>query len=61
MLEDGLFADQSWVSGNRDVAMRFIAASDRGWIYCRDHVQECTNIVAQERHGASGRAISSGR
>jgi NitT/TauT family transport system substrate-binding protein len=47
MLEDGLFADQSWVSGNRDVAMRFIAASDRGWIYCRDHVQECTNIVVK--------------
>ena len=47
MLEDGLFAQESWVSGHRDVAMRFIAASDRGWIYCRDHVQECTNIVVQ--------------
>ena len=47
MLEDGLFADQSWVTANRDVAMRFIAASDRGWIYCRDHVQECTNIVVK--------------
>jgi NitT/TauT family transport system substrate-binding protein len=47
MLEDGLFADQSWVSANRDVATRFIAASDRGWIYCRDHVQECTNIVVK--------------
>jgi len=47
MLEDGLFADQSWVSANRDVAMRFISASDRGWIYCRDHVTQCTNIVLQ--------------
>jgi NitT/TauT family transport system substrate-binding protein len=47
MLEDGLFADQSWVSAHRDVATRFIAASDRGWIYCRDHVQECTNIVVK--------------
>jgi NitT/TauT family transport system substrate-binding protein len=47
MLEDGLFADQSWVNGHRDVAMRFIAASDRGWIYCRDHVQECTDIVVK--------------
>ncbi len=45
MLEDGLFAQQDWVNSNRDVAMRFIAASDRGWIYCRDHVQQCTNIV----------------
>ena len=25
--------------------MRFIAASDRGWIYCRDHVTQCTSIV----------------
>jgi NitT/TauT family transport system substrate-binding protein len=47
MLEDGLFAQESWVASHRDVAMRFIAASDRGWIYCRDHVQECTNIVLQ--------------
>ena len=47
MLEDGLFATQSWVSSNRDVATRFIAASDRGWIYCRDHVTQCTNIVLQ--------------
>jgi len=47
MLEDGLFAKESWVSSHRDVAMRFIAASDRGWIYCRTHVQQCTNIVLQ--------------
>ncbi len=45
MLEDGLFTTQDWLNSNRDVAERFIAASDRGWIYCRDHVQQCTNIV----------------
>src|SRR5205823_1942882 len=45
MLEDGLFADADWVHANRDVATRFIAASDRGWIYCRDHVTHCTTIV----------------
>jgi NitT/TauT family transport system substrate-binding protein len=45
MLEDNLFTTQSWLNGHRDVAMRFIAASERGWIYCRDHVVECTNIV----------------
>jgi len=27
--------------------MRFIAASERGWIYCRDHVQQCTDIVVK--------------
>jgi NitT/TauT family transport system substrate-binding protein len=45
MLEDGLFTRQDWLNSHRDVAMRFVAASDRGWIYCRDHVRECTNIV----------------
>ena len=32
--------------------MKFLAASFKGWIYCRDHVKECTNIVAEERHDA---------
>jgi len=45
MLEDGLFTNESWLASNRDIATRFVAASDRGWIYCRDHVQACTNIV----------------
>jgi NitT/TauT family transport system substrate-binding protein len=45
MLEDGLFTTQNWLNSNRDIAMRVVAASDRGWIYCRDHVQDCTNIV----------------
>jgi NitT/TauT family transport system substrate-binding protein len=47
MLEDGLFADQSWLNSHRDVATRFIAASDRGWIFCRDHMQQCVQIVLQ--------------
>jgi NitT/TauT family transport system substrate-binding protein len=45
MLEDGLFAQGDWLKSNRDVAMRFIAASQRGWIYCRDHLQQCTKFV----------------
>jgi NitT/TauT family transport system substrate-binding protein len=47
MLEDNLFTTQSWLNGHRDVAERFIAASERGWIYCRDHVTDCTNIVVK--------------
>jgi NitT/TauT family transport system substrate-binding protein len=47
MLEDNLFTSQDWLNSHRDVAMRFVAASERGWIYCRDHVQDCTNIVVQ--------------
>ena len=47
MLEDGLFAKQDWAASHRDIATRFIAASDRGWIFCRDHMQQCVNIVLQ--------------
>ena len=45
MLEDGLFTTEDWLSSNQDVAKRFIAASDRGWIYCRDHLAQCVDIV----------------
>jgi NitT/TauT family transport system substrate-binding protein len=47
MLEDGIFAQGDWLKDakNVDVAKRFVAASLKGWAYCRDHVQECTNIV----------------
>jgi NitT/TauT family transport system substrate-binding protein len=47
MLEDGVFVRGDWIKDkdNTEVAKRFIAASDRGWIYCRSHVAECTQIV----------------
>src|SRR5947208_1589477 len=55
MLEDNLFTTQDWLNSNRDIAMRFVAASASGWIYCRDHVVECTNIVVK-----NGNALPSG-
>jgi NitT/TauT family transport system substrate-binding protein len=47
MLEDGIFAKGSWLKNakNQDVAKRFIEASLKGWVFCRDHLQDCTNIV----------------
>jgi len=47
MLEDGVFVNGDWIadSGNQDIAKRFLKASFQGWIYCRDHVADCTNIV----------------
>jgi NitT/TauT family transport system substrate-binding protein len=47
MLEDGIFVRGDWIKDkdHQQVAKRFLAASFRGWIYCRDHVQECTQIV----------------
>ena len=47
MLEDGIFAQGSWLKDtkNQDVAKRFLAASFKGWVYCRDHQADCVNIV----------------
>jgi len=45
MLEDGLFTTADWLHSHRNVAERFVAASDWGWIYCRDHPAQCVNIV----------------
>jgi NitT/TauT family transport system substrate-binding protein len=47
MLEDGVFVRGDWIKDkdNQEVAKRFLAASFRGWIYCRSHVSECTQIV----------------
>ena len=43
MLQDAIFARKAWLDapGNHDVAVRFVRASLRGWIYCRDHPDDC--------------------
>jgi NitT/TauT family transport system substrate-binding protein len=43
MLQDALWARASWLAeeGNEDVAIRFLRASFRGWIYCRDNPDDC--------------------
>jgi len=47
MLEDGVFVRGDWIADkdNAETAKKFLAASFKGWIYCRDHVDECTQIV----------------
>jgi len=47
MLEDGIFVRGDWIADkdNEETAKKFLAASFKGWIYCRDHVTECTQIV----------------
>ena len=47
MLEDNIFTTTDYLKSatNRDTAKKFVAASLQGWIYCRDHVDECTQIV----------------
>jgi NitT/TauT family transport system substrate-binding protein len=47
MLEDGVFVRGDWISDakNQEIARRFLAASFKGWIYCRDHQEDCLQIV----------------
>ncbi len=43
MLQDAIFARAAWLAeeGNEDIATRFLRASFRGWIHCRDHPDDC--------------------
>jgi NitT/TauT family transport system substrate-binding protein len=47
MLEDGVFVRGDWIAdeNNQDIAERFLRASFRGWIFCRDNPDECLQIV----------------
>jgi NitT/TauT family transport system substrate-binding protein len=47
MLQDGIFVRGDWISDreNQETAVKFLEASLRGWIYCRDNWKACVNIV----------------
>ena len=47
MLEDGIFTTDKWIgnTANQATAKKFLAASFKGWIWCRDHAKDCVNIV----------------
>ena len=47
MLEDGVFTTGSWLKdkAHQDTAKKFLAASFKGWIYCRDHWRDCVSTV----------------
>jgi NitT/TauT family transport system substrate-binding protein len=46
-LEDGVFVREDWIEDedNQDIAKRFLKASFRGWLYCRDNPEDCLRIV----------------
>jgi len=50
MLEDGLFTTDKWIKdkNHQAIAKKFLAASFKGWIYCRDHAKDCVNIVLKQ-------------
>ena len=47
MLQDHVFARESWLAeeGNEDIAVRFLAASFKGWQFCRDNFDACVQVV----------------
>jgi NitT/TauT family transport system substrate-binding protein len=47
MLQDAIFASEAWLAqeGNEDDAVKFLKASFKGWIFCRDNPAECVDIV----------------
>jgi len=47
MLQDHIFVRDSWLkkSGNEDIAAKFLQASFKGWIFCRDNQSQCVDIV----------------
>ena len=57
MLQDALFARETWLAedGNEDVAERFLRASFRGWIHCRDNPDDCIGYTV-----AAGSTLGAG-
>ncbi len=47
MLEDRIMVAEDWIKSarNQDIAVRFLRASIKGWIYCRDHPDDALRIV----------------
>jgi NitT/TauT family transport system substrate-binding protein len=52
MLQDSLWARAAWLAeaGNEDIAVRFLQASFKGWIYCRDNPDDCVQYALD--HGS---------
>jgi NitT/TauT family transport system substrate-binding protein len=50
MLEDGIFTTEKWIKEkkNQETAKKFLAASFRGWLWCREHSADCVNIVLKQ-------------
>ncbi|MDX1689643.1 MAG: ABC transporter substrate-binding protein [Acidimicrobiia bacterium] len=49
MLQDAIWVQEEWLEDedNQDVAERFLEASYRGWIFCRDNFDACVDIVLE--------------
>jgi len=47
MLQDAIWVSEDWLADNEDIAEKFLRASFRGWIYCRDNPDSCVDIVLE--------------
>jgi NitT/TauT family transport system substrate-binding protein len=60
MMQDQIFASAAWLAkgNNSSIATKFLTATYRGWIYCRDNAQKCVDIVLSKgsQLGASHQA-----
>jgi NitT/TauT family transport system substrate-binding protein len=47
MLQDAVFARKAWLAqaGSEDVAVKFLRATFRGWMFCRDNAAKCVEHV----------------
>ncbi|MFT4124328.1 MAG: ABC transporter substrate-binding protein [Microbacteriaceae bacterium] len=49
-LEDSIYARDEWLAdeANQDIAVRFLAASYKGWTFCRDDLETCVDTVVAQ-------------
>ena len=49
MLQDHIIARRDWLASddNEDIAIAFLRATLRGWIYCRDQADDCVRILLE--------------
>jgi len=47
MLQDAIWVTEEYAAANPDIVESFLKASFKGWIYCRDNVEACVDIVLQ--------------
>ena len=45
MLQDSVWVSADWLADNEETAVKFLKATFRGWMYCRDNPDSCVDIV----------------
>jgi len=53
VLQDAVFARSAWLdaTGNGDTASSFLSAVVKGWVYCRDHQEDCVQFTVKAGSG----------